>query len=278
MVEIPEAHVIAQQLKVAVSGKKITHVETAHSPHKFAWYQGDPKGYASLLETKMVTDAYPLSGTVEIRVQDVCIALSEGVNIAYYVPDAALPEKHQLLLRLEDGSTLTVSIQMYGGILCFREGQAKNPYYLLAKEKPSPLTTAFDRVWFDGILSSLDLEKLSAKALLATEQRIPGLGNGVLQDILFNARIHPKRKVSTLAPEELSALYQSIKETLQEMAVMGGRDTEKDLFGNPGAYMTKCSKNTAGKLCAVCANPIEKSSFMGGSIYFCPHCQPLESL
>jgi formamidopyrimidine-DNA glycosylase len=43
---------------------------------------------------------------------------------------------------------------------------------------------------------------LSAKAFLATEQRIPGLGNGVLQDILFTAGIHPKRKMAAISEEE----------------------------------------------------------------------------
>lgn|GEM_PF-2077218 len=37
------------------------------------------------------------------------------------------------------------------------------------------------------------------KAFLATEQRIPGLGNGVLQDILWTARIHPKLHKCALA-------------------------------------------------------------------------------
>lgn len=58
-----------------------------------------------------------------------------------------------------------------------------------------------------------DLEpKLSVKAVLATEQRIPGLGNGVLQDILFNAKINPKRKIGSLADFEKSSLLQAIKQ------------------------------------------------------------------
>lgn len=36
------------------------------------------------------------------------------------------------------------------------------------------------------------------KAFLAAEQRFPGIGNGVLQDILLESGIHPKRKISTL--------------------------------------------------------------------------------
>lgn len=35
-------------------------------------------------------------------------------------------------------------------------------------------------------------KKLTAKAFLAAEQRIPGLGNDVLQDILWDAGIDPR--------------------------------------------------------------------------------------
>ncbi len=61
-------------------------------------------------------------------------------------------------------------------------------------EKPSPLSEKFDLEYFNSILSGTGTEKLSAKAVLATKQRIPGLGNGTLQDILFNAGIHPQKK------------------------------------------------------------------------------------
>lgn len=57
--------------------------------------------------------------------------------------------------------------------------------------------------------------KSSVKVLLATEQRIPGLGNGVLQDILFNAKINPKREINSLTDIDKSALLQSIKMTLK---------------------------------------------------------------
>jgi formamidopyrimidine-DNA glycosylase len=41
-----------------------------------------------------------------------------------------------------------------------------------------------------------------------------GLGNGVLQDILFNAGINPKRKMGTLTETEIDGLYRSIIDTL----------------------------------------------------------------
>ena len=42
-------------------------------------------------------------------------------------------------------------------------------------------------------------KKLTAKAFLATEQRIPGLGNGVLQDILWDAGIDPRFDMRSLS-------------------------------------------------------------------------------
>lgn len=71
----------------------------------------------------------------------------------------------------------------------------------------------------------------SLKAFLATEQRIPGLGNGVLQDILYEAGMHPKRKLKSLSDTDIKTLYDSVKGTLKVMTDSGGRDTEKDLAG-----------------------------------------------
>ena len=133
----------------------------------------------------------------------------------------------------------------------------------------------FNETYFYKIISDPDLQNLSVKALLATEQRIPGLGNGVLQDILFNAGIHPKKKVCSLYAEEKKSVFVAIKLTLQYMAEKGGRDTERDLFGNLGGYKTLCSKNTAGKPCPQCGSLIQKSSYMGGSVYYCEKCQKI---
>lgn len=116
---------------------------------------------------------------------------------------------------------------------------------------------------------------LSVKAFLATEQRIPGLGNGVLQDILFQAGLHPKRKLTTLSETEKRRLMSSMVMVLKEMTKLGGRDTEKDLFGNNGGYITKMSKNTIKKGCPICGGVTTKEAYLGGSVYYCPVCQPI---
>ena len=274
MIELPEAAVLARQIKETLVGKKIKNVIAAQTPHKLAWYFGDPQEYKSLLTGKVVSGATSYGGQVEIAAGKAKVLFSDGVNSRYYNKGAKLPDRHQLLLEFDDGSSLVGWIHMYGGLSAFPEGKNDNKYYLIAKEKPSPLSCDFDEDYFKSLFDEATA-KLSLKAFLATEQRIPGLGNGVLQDILFNAKMHPKKRAGTLSTTDQKVLFGSIKNTLSEMTAKGGRDTENDLFGKPGAYKTKLSKNTVGQPCPICSTLIKKEAYLGGSTYYCARCQKI---
>ena len=117
---------------------------------------------------------------------------------------------------------------MYGGIV-LHDGKYDNEYYLKSRRGISPFSEEFD-AYYEGQLSSVK-PTLSAKAFLATGQHFPGIGNGVLQDILFAARIHPKRKIGSMSTAETEILKECTVEVLSSMTSLGGRDTEKDLFG-----------------------------------------------
>lgn len=273
MIEIPEAIILSHQIIETLHGKRIVDVIVNQTPHKFAWFFGDPSEYNSKLIGKTIEKAYIYGGFIEIILGNTKLLLGEGINLRYFIKGEKVPQRHQLLIQFDDKSVLVATIQMYGGMWCFEGEEFDNIYYQLAKEKPSPLSDEFDFKYYENIISDESLQKKSVKAVLATEQRIPGLGNGVLQDILFNAKVHPKRKVITLSNEEIERLYNAIKSTLHEMVIKGGRDTEKDLFGCTGGYTTKLSKKTLKEPCVVCGGNIIKKSYMGGSIYYCEGCQ-----
>lgn len=273
MIELPESHVIAGQMREALSGKRILKVEADHSPHKFTFYQGDPATYPLLLEGLEVSGARPVGGMVELLLGDMRMTFGDGVNFRLLPARAKLPMKYQLRIEFSDHTSLVCSVQMYGAMLAFRKGEQENPYYQIARQKPTPYAEAFNCAYFGSLLSELK-PSASVKAFLATEQRIPGLGNGVLQDILFQARIHPKSKVFLLCDTELDRLYHSVKETLCAMRAGGGRDTERDLYGHSGQYRVILSKNTLAMPCSACGGPLKRQAYLGGNIYFCPVCQP----
>ena len=274
MLEIPESTTIAGQLTAALHGKTIRRVVANASPHKFAFYSGDPAGYNALLNGQRIGDSFGLGSMVEITAGDRRIVVGDGARLKYLREAGKAPSRHQLLIELDDNSVLVCTVQMYGAVLAFMDGHYENEYYSAAKEKPQPIHDAFYRAYFQS-LRTKETDRLSAKAFLATGQRIPGLGNGVLQDILFRAGIHPKRKMGMLSEKEYTVLFQSVRGILSQMTERGGRDTEKDLFGNAGGYKTILSKNTVGKPCPVCGAVIQKAAYMGGTVYWCPKCQPL---
>lgn len=272
MLEIPESIILSKEINETLGGKVIRYVKANQSPHSFAWYHGNPDSYDELLSGKTIETARPCGGMLEIKVEDCKIVFTDGTAIRYYDDRNKAPKKHQLYIEFEDDSALVVTVMMYGGIWAFTDGDFKNGYYLGAIDKPHPLSKEFDYHYFMSLYTN-KCENLSAKAFLATEQRIPGLGNGVLQDILFIAGIHPKRKMKDVEDEEFQVLYNAIKKVLQEMVDGRGRDTEKDIFGEEGRYSTYLSRKTYLTPCTKCGYEIRKANYMGGTIYFCEKCQ-----
>ena len=274
MLEIPESKVIGRQAHQVLAGKTITDVINATTHHKFTWYNGDPLLYKDLLTGKKIERTNGHGMYVDLHCDgDVHISIGDGTNMQYHQDPGSYSGKHQLLIVFDDDSYLVFNVAMYGGIFAY-QGELENPYYQGSLNSISPLSDDFDEPFFENILK-ITKPTLSVKAFLATEQRIPGLGNGVLQDILFNARIHPKRKIVTLSDSLKETLFRSVKTTLKEMTIQGGRDTEKDLFGRNGGYKTRLSKNTFHLPCPVCGSVIVKEAYLGGAVYYCPGCQKL---
>lgn len=279
MIEAPEARYLCEQLTETVVGKRITDVFIQFSPHKFAWFNGNSDEFAEWLVGKRINGAQSQGGMVEITIEDKVLVLTDGVNLRYLTPGTKLPAKHQLLIAFEDESCLIASVRMYGGLMCYDKNTATgmlSEYYRIAKSKPQVMTDTFSKEYFLGLINEEGAQKKSAKAFLATEQTIPGLGNGVLQDILYHAHIHPKKKIATLTDKEKENLFYQVKETMDDIYRQGGRSTESDLFGANGKYVACLSKDTAGKACPRCGETIVKENYLGGSIYYCRGCQILE--
>lgn len=272
MIEIPESTTISHQATEVLKGKVVSDVINATSPHRFAWYNGDPERYPEILIGKTIEVVKGYGSFIDLCFnEETHLVISDGTNMKYYTAAEKCPAKFQLLIAFEDESYLVFTVAMYGNILAF-QGELDNFYYKGSIEKLSPMDEHYDFAFFENLIAK-SKENLSVKALLATEQRIPGLGNGVLQDILFNAGIHPKRKIGTLSSENKEKLFHSMKETLAEMTAKGGRDTEKDFYGIPGKYLSILSKNTYHKPCPRCESKLIKEAYLGGSVYYCPHCQ-----
>lgn len=272
MLELPESYTISAQIEKNLAGKTIRHIEVLHTPHSFAFFHGDMEGYEDLLVGQTIMSAAYHGGMIEIDTEDSMIAFADGAYPRYYEDKKQFPKKHQLAIYFDDETAIFVSMQMYGIVQIFPKGECMESYYLSSCSKIYPLSDEFTYEYFRGLYPDSQ-KRLSAKAFLATEQRIPGLGNGVLQDILWDAGIDPRFDMRNASETDFMALYTSVRKILKEMCEQGGRDTEKDLFGQKGRYVTKLSKNTLLWPCVKCGHVIQKANYMGGTVYYCENCQ-----
>ncbi|MBE0701461.1 MAG: endonuclease VIII, partial [Acholeplasmataceae bacterium] len=119
--------------------------------------------------------------------------------------------------------------------------------------------------------TGLDKTTGTIKSALATQQHIPGFGNGTLQDVLFASKIVPERKVSSLTIQEKQTVFHEMKKTIKAMYLAGGRDQSTDLFGKLGGYKTVMTNQKS--ICPICNTPMTKKAYLGGKVIYCTTCQ-----
>lgn len=274
MRELPEVARAAAQVQSALTGKTVAFAEANKSPHKFAFFNIDTSDFERALIAQTINGAQAHGGMLTINLSRGRLVFGDGANIIYYPDSVRLPQKHQLRIDFEDSGHIIMSVSMYG-FISYYEGfeSTDNGYYEIAIQKPSPYSEGFTYEHFRAQLMDANPAKCSLKEYLATKQRIPGLGNGVLHDILFNAKMSPRRKLDTLSEDDWRELYECVKRTLSDMLARGGRDVERDLFGAPGGYATLMSKHTLTKPCPRCSSEIRREAYLGGNVYYCPNCQ-----
>lgn len=272
MIELTEALVLSRQINQSCLNKKIIKVIVNQNPHKMAWLNNDVNEYPKFLIGQSFKLAKSYGGMLEIDCGNCHLVFTEGVQLSYS-DDIKQDTKHQLLIEFNDQSYFIASVHMYGGIWCYTD-VFDNPYYFSARKKPSVFSSSFSLEYFYKLIEDSS-DNLSLKAFLATEQRIPGFGNGLCQDVLWKAKLHPKLKLKHINKTDVFRLYDTIKELLSEIVELDGRDTEKDLFGQKGRYVTKMSSNGMNEGCPECGSDILKESYLGGSIYTCPKCQKI---
>lgn len=111
------------------------------------------------------------------------------------------------------------------------------------------------------------------KSLLNLQDRIAGLGNVYINDILYEAGLHPGRKCTSLSIGDKRRLYAALTGIPAKATILGGSDQEVNLYGKPGRYVQVMSKDTVAKPCHRCGTLIAKDSIIGSVSYFCPVCQ-----
>jgi formamidopyrimidine-DNA glycosylase len=183
-----------------------------------------------------------------------------------------LPEKYQAVFDFDDGRSLSIRFWWFGYIHYAPEGKL-DKHTMTAKLGPNAID-----VPKDVFREMLRGRKGSIKSFLLNQERIAGIGNAYIHDILFLARLHPNRRIGTLSDDEIDGLWQAIQDGLVPSMKKGGAFYERNLRGKRGRFVFDdiLIGYREGQPCPGCRGKIVKIKTGSTSTFICPKCQPLK--
>lgn len=212
-----------------------------------------------------------------------------------------------LILHLEKGRFVVVHLRMTGKMLFSKKSEplAKHSHLRFNFSDGAELVfndiRRFGRLWLvddlSGVsgLNKLALEPVQAefsaeywqnqiarkkksmvKAALLDQHIVAGLGNIYADEVLFAAKVHPERMVSTLTEVENQGLAAAMTAILSDAITKGGTTFRDyvDADNNKGSYQNYLKVfQKSGEPCPNCGSTLEKTKVAGRSSIFCPRCQ-----
>jgi formamidopyrimidine-DNA glycosylase len=278
-VELPEACILSRQMSVELQGKQIANCELRD-------YQKLQRiGFIN----KRLTDFDKLTGgrieSVVSRGSVIRVKLDNGMNlllapeyggrILYHTKGSIVPAKFHLKLCFNDDTALTVALTGMGVIQALEDDELENSY-VYRRDFLSTASSPIDEkeFTFEQFAKELADKTVNIKAaIVGKDAVVVGLSNSAFQDILYRAKIHPKRKASSLTEHEKRVLYDAVKFVVQKRIQSGGKNQFIDLHGKQGSYTPAMGPNMKDNACPTCGTKVQKLSLGGGQIYFCPKCQ-----
>ncbi len=265
MPELPELEVARKTLSPCVAGKIVAgvlveRVRSIRTPRE------DAHAFANGIAGRRVEG-------IERRGKALVFRLSGGVAAVFHYKLGALAACRQEPVRktggvawnFSDDSALEFThMQLSEFHLAQEQELSKLP---VLKSGADPLSRSLTAKKLAGLLPA----KKQLKAALMDQNALGGIGNNYSDEILWNARLSPFRKVGDLTGAEFEELARQIKSTLRESIRAGGEEEFRDACGRHGRYQEKVRRR-AGRPCRRDGHKIEMVK-NGRKTFWCPHCQ-----
>lgn len=233
----------------------------------------DASAFDRLVDAK-IASVISRGNTIRLKLDNawnLILAPEYGGSTLLHKPQVVVPKFH-LKLVFQD-AVLTVSLTGIGCIQAVADADIEKNY-LYRRDFSDILDPLGADFTFERFRERLDRKKQNIKAALVGKTAVVvGVSNSAFQDIIYRAKISPKRNTASLSSEEKMALYTAIVGLVEERLRLGGKDQATDLYGKHRAYVPKMGPNLKDQNCPACNSKIEKISHGGGQVFICPTCQ-----
>lgn len=275
MAELPELTVYAEALAPLLVGRAIRSVEV----HELRVLRGvGPEPFLIAVTGCRVTAVGRRGKTLALDLDAgnrIDVHLMLGGEPFWLLPDARgatpRPPLPVLTLHRDDGARLVFSDRHFD---LLKPGDAKMWVGLDRKERGGldPLAPAFTVAALGALCARNKLWPI--KTVLCDQRLIAGLGNAYADEILWEARVKPRRTGSLMTAEEISRVHAATATTLASAtAALRALVGTGPLRGEPKRDFFR-AHHRARKPCPRCGARIQMESLRDRSTYWCPTCQP----
>src|SRR5215210_7663264 len=274
MPELPEVETIKEHLRELVVGSRIEGVEVL-DPGLIE--QPSPEEFVRRLDGVRITGA-------RRRAKHLIVELEGGDSLVFQlkiggqlllVPPVEEPRTALMLVLHLDGDR-RLFLRDETRFTRARLLDAEELEARLSALGPEPLEEEFRENGAKYLQETLSSRRAQIKPLLLDQKVVAGIGNIYVDEILYDARLHPRRKANTLSGEEWRMLHAAILANLAAGVEHRGTTVRlyKDVLGRPGEhqnYLRVFEKH--GKPCPDCEGKVVREKVGGRPSHFCPSCQ-----
>ncbi len=272
MPELPEVETVVRALRQRLLGRVITGVRTGTARLRRSWVEDWQRELP--VNRKIVALRRRGKWIIIELTGDLALLIHLGMTgRLQVVPAVQLVEAHTHLIFLLKPGTEE---------LRFRDPRRFGAAGLIAGrdlEKfwennlgPEPFDLTGARL-FEGLRRT----RRCLKAALLDQRLVAGIGNIYADEALFDAKLNPARRGTSLTRAEAAQLRRSLVKVLRRAIEQKGstiRDYFYDETGSPGEYQNEFRVyQRNGEPCPRCRARIRQVRLAGRATHFCPRCQ-----
>jgi formamidopyrimidine-DNA glycosylase len=271
MPELPEVETIKADLRALVVGSEVERAEVLDSS---LMEQPSTEEFVCRMEGAGITGA-------RRRAKHLIVELDSGDSLVFQlkiggqlllVPPVEEPGTALMLVLYLDGER-RLFLRDETGFTRARLLDAGELEERLSSLGPEPLEDGFQA---DYLPRKIGSRRAQIKPLLLDQKVVSGIGNIYVDEILYDARLHPRRKANTLSEGEWKALYDAIRSNLAAGVEHRGTTVRlfRDVLNRPGEHQNHLRIfEKQGKPCPGCEGRVVREKVSGRPSHFCPACQ-----
>ena len=280
MPELPFLEVLAENLAAHVSGRRIEGIDVRQpallrqatpSPESF---EGEYLSLPSRVGKYLVFETESRRAIVLhlMRLGRLQVARgrsSSGAAARSAARAPALAKNVSARIRLDDGSELRL----------VEHGTEKKARLILADDLDQ--VTELARLGPDPLRGDLTPERFrdaaraaarQLKSFLVDQEAISGIGNGLADEILYEARLSPLKRTDQADDEELRRLHEAVGKVIERQLELLRESAAGSLpQKEPVEHYTV--HDHKGDPCPRCGTPIAWISYADRDTFYCPGCQ-----